>query len=92
MKTDYLKPNLLEGGKITRWPKKVVDKKSVLKYISTKIPMGQIFSEMDINEIIIKNISFEDHVLIRREMVVKGFLRRTNDCREYWRATENDIE
>ena len=78
--------NLLKDGKIVRWPKKVIDKNMVLEYVSIKIPVDKKLSEMEINEIIKKNILFDDYVLIRRELIEKGFLYRTKDCREYWRS------
>ena len=78
--------NLLKDGKITRWSKKTADKNMVLEYISIKIPVDKKLSEMKINEIIKDNILFDDYVLIRRELIEKGFLHRTKDCREYWRS------
>ncbi|MDR2136541.1 MAG: DUF2087 domain-containing protein [Treponema sp.] len=80
-----IKQNLLEDGKIVRWPKKTADKNAVLGYIAVKIPVDEKFSEAEMNEIIMKNIIFDDYVLIRRELIEKGYLNRTKDCREYWR-------
>jgi len=82
---EKLNQKFLKDGKIIRWPKKSVDKKSILYYISTKIQSNKKISEKEINEIIIKNISFEDYALIRRELIEGNFLNRTKDCREYWK-------
>ena len=88
MEFTTIKQNLLKDGKIIRWPKKVVDKNSVLKYIAIKISIDKKYTEKEINEIIIENILFDDYVLIRRELIENGYLNRTNDCREYWRIKE----
>ena len=85
MENLVLKQNLLKDGRIARWPKKIVDKNMILEYISLKIPVGVKFTEAGINEIIKKSILFDDYVLVRRELIEKGYLSRTKDCREYWR-------
>jgi hypothetical protein len=86
MKLIPLKDNLLKNGKIVRWPKKTVDKNSVLEYIAARIAHDKIFTEKEINKIIIENILFDDHALIRRELIENGYLNRTKDCREYYRT------
>ena len=86
---DNIKQNLLKDGRIIRWPKKITDKNMILEYISIKIPFGKKFAEAEINEIIKENITFDDYVLIRRELIEKGFLNRTKDCKEYWKIHEN---
>ena len=87
---DNIRQNLLKDEKIIRWPKKVAAKNMILEYISIKIPPGKIFTEAEINEIIIRNIMFDDYVLVRRELIEKGFVNRTKDCKEYWRNTKNN--
>ena len=77
--------NLLDSNNVKRWPKKLVDKKYVLEYIIAKILFDKNFTEKEINEYIIKNIVFDDYVLVRRELIEKGYLNRTKDCKEYWR-------
>jgi hypothetical protein len=85
MESVNIKQNLLKDGKIIRWPKKVVDKKSILEYIAIKISFNKKYTEKEINGIIIENILFDDYVLVRRELIENGYLNRTKDCREYWR-------
>jgi hypothetical protein len=85
MESVNIKQNLLKNGKIIRWPKKVVDKNSILEYIAIKISFGKKYTEKEINGIIIENILFDDYVLVSRELIENGYLNRTKDCREYWR-------
>ena len=85
MESIILKENLLRNEKIIRWPKKILDKRSVLEYIVARIPYEKIFTEKEINKIIMENIQFDDYALIRRELIENGYLNRTNNCKEYWR-------
>ncbi|MCL1997970.1 MAG: DUF2087 domain-containing protein [Turicibacter sp.] len=77
--------DLQKDGKITRWPKKGSYKVAVIEHIYTKFSAGVKYSEAEINEIIKENIAFNDFALIRRELIDRGFLGRTRDCREYFK-------
>ena len=77
--------NLIKENKIIRWTKKLIEKEYILKIISEKIILNRKYSEKEINKIIIENITFEDYVIIRRELIERNYLYRTKDCKEYWR-------
>ena len=79
-----MKQKLIKEDKIIRWPKKAIEKEFILEYISKKFIPNRKYSEKEINQIIIENILFEDYVLIRRELIERGYLNRTKDCKEYW--------
>jgi|GEM_PF-2716809 len=82
---------LLKNNKILYWPRKEADKNVALEFISAQIPPEIRLAEKEINQIISQNILFEDYALVRRELIERGFVYRTNDCREYWRLTsQND--
>ena len=85
MNEENIKHNLIKDCKVLRWPKKLAEKRIILEYISDTIPYNITFSEKEINEIIIKTIAFDDFVLIRRELIENNYLKRTPDCRKYWR-------
>jgi len=80
------KQNLIRDYKIIRWPRKEAEKYAVLNFIALKIPYGIKLSEPEINKIITQNILFNDYALIRRELIERGYINRTRDCREYWRT------
>ena len=80
------KKSLLIDGKIQRWPSKKEEKDAVLLFISSQIPPEGKLAEKEVNKIIMQNILFDDFTLIRRELIERGFLARTRDCREYWRT------
>ena len=83
--------NLLINGRIQRWPKKNAEKEAVLEYIASQIPPEGKLAEKEINRIIMQNILFDDFTLIRRELIERGYLARTRDCREYWRIGEENV-
>ena len=84
--------NLLIDGRIHRWPKKTAEKEAVLEYIASQIPPEGKLAEKEINRIIMQNILFDDFTLIRRELIERGYLARTRDCREYWRTGEENVQ
>jgi len=82
---DELLVKLLDGeGKVKRWPKKNAEKEAVLHYIQGKIGKNKIYSEKEINEIILSWHTFNDYALIRRMLYDNFLLERTPDGRQYW--------
>ena len=88
---DILRKNLFKDGRILRWPKKTEEKEAVLGFIASQIPPEGKLPEKEINKIIMRNILFDDFALIRRELIERGYLARTRDCREYWRTGEENV-
>ena len=84
--------NLLKDGKIQRWPKKTAEKEAVLGFVASQVPPEGKLAEKEINRIIMKNILFDDFTLIRRELIERGYLNRTRDCKEYWRPGDENVE
>ena len=75
-----------EFDEIVRWPKRPSDKAKVIHFLSTKFEYERKYTEKDINTIIDKFHLFEDIALLRRELVSKKKLERTNDGSEYWKV------
>jgi hypothetical protein len=78
-----------DNGRITRWPKKKIEKMEVLKYLQNKICKQKKYSEQEINDIITKWHTFGDYALLRREMYDNYLLNRTKDGKEYWIEESN---
>ena len=74
-----------EFEEITRWPKKRSDKEYIIKYLSEKFKSGIEYSEKDVNQIIKRHHNFNDVPLLRRELISKKYLSRTDDCSKYWK-------
>jgi len=86
------KRNLSKDGKILRWPGKKEEKDAVLGFIASQIPLDGKLAEKEINQLIMQNILFDDFTLIRRELIERGYLARTRDCREYWRTGAENVQ
>ena len=75
-----------ELDKIVRWPKKPSDKEKVIQFLSTKFEYEKRYTEKGINTIIDKFHLFEDIALLRRELVSRKKLDRTDDGSSYWKV------
>ena len=75
-----------EFGVITRWPKKKSDKEYIIKYLFEKFQSDLEYSEKEVNQIIKRYINFNDFALLRRELISKKYLFRTDDCSKYWKS------
>ena len=75
-----------ELDKIVRWPKKPSDKEKVIEFLSTKFEYEKRYTEKGINTIIDKFHLFEDIALLRRELVSRKKLDRTDDGSSYWKV------
>ena len=76
-----------ESGKITRWPKKQADKKSVIEFFAEKFVFDKIYTEKEVNGIIQQSHLFQDIALLRRELISRRYLARKDDGSEYWKIT-----
>jgi len=74
-----------KDGSVTRWPKRQEERDEVLNYFASKIEDDKKYSEMEINAIIKAWHKFNDHPMLRRELVNKLILDRSADGREYWK-------
>ncbi len=80
---EEIKKYLDKDNKISVWPKRKEDKKVVVEYLSSKFEPEKVYSEKEVNQIILSWHTFNDHTLLRRELVERKFLDRTPDCKEY---------
>jgi hypothetical protein len=77
-------------GRITRWPQsktKRKDRLPILAYFAAHFEGGRTYSEKEINELLKDLQTFGDHVLVRRELVDRGYLKRELDGSHYWKQT-----
>ena len=76
--------NEIEG--IVVWPKKRLEKKLVIEWLSSKFEFEKEYSEKEVNNIIKAHHSFNDIPLLRRELVSNRLLERTDDGSIYWKS------
>ncbi len=83
-----------KDGKVFCLPKKA-KRLIVYDFLASKFEFDRVYSEKEVNEILLNNHSFNDITLLRRELIVHQYLTRTDDGREYRKlndvCSENDI-
>ncbi len=66
-----------------RLPKNDLKKQKILEDVAKKFKKEKIYNEQEVNEII-KSLSNDDYVLIRRELINFNYLRRDPYTGTYW--------
>lgn len=72
------------AGALIRWPKKQEEREECLKYLASKFSKERKYTEMEVNAILKQWHKFNDHPMLRRDMVNVGILDRAPDGKEYW--------
>lgn len=73
------------GGKLTLWPPaKQQDKLLVLNYLASFFKLGQIYSEKEVNELLLSHCVIKDAATLRRALYEYRFINRTRDGSRYW--------
>lgn len=86
VKMNGLQNYLDKEMRIKVWPAKPGVKLKILQYLVTKFNYGVYYTEKEVNQIITEFHSFNDYFLLRRELIEKKLLFRTNDGKRYWRG------
>ena len=77
--------NINKFDEIVRWPKKRLDKDDVMYFLAQKFEANRKYSENEVNNIIIKHHLFNDVPLLRRELISRKLLNRTDDGSLNWK-------
>lgn len=75
-----------EAGRLLRWPTKASHRLPCVLGVWAQLPARIAMNEREINQWIGAALAFEDHVLIRRELVNHGLLARTPNGSVYRRV------
>ena len=89
MTKNKIKNLMDEFNQIVRWPKKPADKEVVIEFLATKFKLDKKYSEKEVNHIINQNHLFNDTPLLRRELISRRYLSRTDNGVEYWKNKNN---
>lgn len=81
---EILQRYLTENGKLKQYPSKKSLRMVALAYMTEHFERNKKYKEKEVNEIIMNWLSFSDHELIRRELIVYGFMNRMRDGSAYW--------
>lgn len=76
---------LNKDGILTRWPKNPTERTEVLTWLLEKFESDKQYTEMEVNAIIKKWHTFNDHPMLRRELVNLSMLDRSPDGKAYWK-------
>jgi hypothetical protein len=81
-----IKNHLDNEGRLTGWPSKRSLQLVALDYLATKLEMGKIYTEKEVNALLNGWHTFGDPALLRRELYELGLLNRSKTGTEYWRT------
>lgn len=82
--------NFLDSvGRVKVYPSKRKNQALVVEYLATKFEPGKLYTEKQVNELLMAWHVFEDWALLRRELFDLGFLDRSPDGASYWRVSDS---
>lgn len=84
-----IKPFLDDAGKIKQLPQKQKARVAVLGYLAEKFETNSIYPEKAVNALCMQWHTFNDYLILRREMVDSGLLYRKPDGSHYWKPEQH---
>ena len=85
---EELKGFLDEEQRLKVWPSKPDKKQAAMEYIASKFEYDREYMEKEVSEIIKQSHTFNDHPMVRRELIDRKLLARTSNGAKYWRVKE----
>lgn len=81
-------------GRLVRWPTKYSVQRLALWVLWTLFESDRVYTEKEVNAVLKAANTFDDHAILRRELVDQRLLARKSDCSEYRKlpARPNDEE
>ena len=80
---DMLRGFLDAEGRVTQFPARRKKQLAVLQYLAGKFAPGRVYTEREVNEVLLAWHTFRDPATLRRELYDFHFLNRTPDGRTY---------
>ncbi|QBD83470.1 DUF2087 domain-containing protein [Ktedonosporobacter rubrisoli] len=72
-------------GKLVLWPPaRQRDKVLLLEYLTGFFEFGRVYSENEVNQILLQQCTFKDTAALRRALYEYRFINRTRDGSRYW--------
>jgi hypothetical protein len=69
--------------RLVRWPTKFSVQRLALWVLWTRFESDRVYTEKEVNAVLKAANGFDDHVILRRELVDHHLLTRKSDCSEY---------
>lgn len=80
----------LDGNlKLKVWPSKPAKKQAAMEYLASKFEYDREYAEKEVSEIIKANHTFNDHPMLRRELINRRLLERTPNGAVYRKVRDN---
>jgi hypothetical protein len=70
-------------GRLVRWPTKFSVQRLAMWVLWTRFETRRVYSEKEVNAVLKAANAFDDHVTLRRELIVHRLLTRKSDGSEY---------
>jgi len=70
-------------GRLVRWPSKFSVQRLAMWLLWTRFESRRVYSEKEVNAVLVAVNTFGDHVTLRRELINHRLLARKSDCSEY---------
>ena len=83
MTQDTLRGFLDGEGRVTQFPARRKKRLAALQYLAGKFAPGRVYTEREVNEVLLFWHTFRDPATLRRELYDFHFLNRTPDGRAY---------
>jgi DNA-binding transcriptional ArsR family regulator len=80
-----LRPYLDPDGRVARWPNRLKEQESVIRYLAAKIAPGREYTEKELGALLREWFLDGDVATARRAMYDLGLLDRTPNGAKYWR-------
>lgn len=77
---------LNDQGQLQSWPAKPKKQIASLIYLAGKLEWDRLYSEQEINALLLQFHTFHDPALLRRELFMKHFLNRKPNGSSYWKT------
>lgn len=92
MKGSRLQNFLDAAGRIRQYPAKRGIQLEAVGYLAEKIELHRFYTEAEVNDTLNQWHCFQDPALLRRELIVQGYLDRSPDGCRYWRIEREQPE
>ncbi len=79
-----------DEGRLKQVPSKSSVRKEALRYLSDKFETGKIYTEKEVNQVLIEWSTTGDYSFLRRGLIEGSFLDRTADGSQYWKRPLNE--
>jgi len=82
--TRELKPFLNEEGLLKAYPSKRKMQIRAMFYLAEKFESGRLYTEKEVNQLLLNWHTFSDWAMLRRDLCDLGFLEREGNGSAYW--------